>query len=383
MKQFEKVEDARTLALAIVDTIPEPFLVLDEAFRILAASRAFYQTFQVDPEQTRGRLLYDLGDGQWDVPALRLLLETIIPQHTAMDGFEVEHEFPNIGRRTMVLNARMVFYDDSATSTILLAFTDITARRQIEREKEALLERSEELLRQKQILLREMEHRVANSLQMIASILILKARAVASEETRRHLRDAHQRVISIAEVQMHLHATDGIDRIDVRAYLSKLCNSLSSSMIREGQPVTIVVEADEGRIESGQAVSLGLVVTELVINAIKYAFPEDKADGHIPVTYRLADKGWSLAVGDNGVGKTSKPAGATSGGLGTAIVQALAAQLDARLTEASGATGMTVTLSSPAKPSAGSSQFQSVAVRSRIPTNASNTRRAAMGPARL
>jgi chemotaxis protein methyltransferase CheR len=225
---------------------------------------------------------------------------------------------------------------------------DITARRQIEREKEALLERSEELLRQKQILLQEMQHRVANSLQIIASILILKARGVASEETRRHLRDAHQRVISVAEVQTHLHATDGIDRIDVRAYLSKLCSSLSCSMIREGQPVTIVVDADEGTIESGKAVSLGLIVTELVINSIKYAFPRDKADGHILVSYRLEDGGWSLAVGDNGVGKKPKPTGVTSGGLGTAIVQALAKQLDARLIEASDAAGMSVTLSSQA-----------------------------------
>ncbi len=344
MKQFEKVEDARTLALAIVDTIPDPFLVLDEAFRILAASRSFYQTFRVDAENTRGRLLYDLGDGQWDIPALRLLLETIIPQHTSMDGFEVEHEFPHIGRRIMVLNARMVFYHEGTTKTILLAFKDITARRQIEREKEALLEKTEELLRQKHVLLQEMQHRVSNSLQIIASILVLKARVVASEETRRHLRDAHQRVMSVAEVQMHLHASDGIDQIDVRSYLSKLCGSLSSSMIGEGQPVAIVVEADDGTIESGRAVSLGLIVTELVINAIKYAFPEDKVSGQIRVIYKVDDRGWSLTVSDNGVGKKPKLAGTTTGGLGTAIVQALAKQLDAELTESSGATGMVVTL---------------------------------------
>ncbi len=134
------IEDAQTLAQAIVNTIPEPFLVLDEKFRVLAASRSFYQTFKVEPEQTRGSLLYALGDGQWDIPALRLLLETIIPEKTAMDGFEVEYDFPNIGRRTMLLNARKVIYDHSAATTILLAFTDITARRAIEREKEELLE---------------------------------------------------------------------------------------------------------------------------------------------------------------------------------------------------------------------------------------------------
>ena len=95
-----------------------------------------------------------------------------------MDGFEVEHDFPNIGRRTMLLNARKVLYDHSSAITILLAFNDITARRAIEREKEELLGRTEDLLRQKEVLLREMEHRVANSLQIIASILLLKARSV-------------------------------------------------------------------------------------------------------------------------------------------------------------------------------------------------------------
>src|SRR4029453_880620 len=105
-------EDAQTLALAIVNTIPEPFIVLDAHFRVLAASVSFYQTFKVDPEHTRGQLLYSLGDGQWNIPALRLLLETIIPKHVAMDGFEVEHDFPNLGRRTMLLNARQVIYGD-------------------------------------------------------------------------------------------------------------------------------------------------------------------------------------------------------------------------------------------------------------------------------
>ena len=122
MLDFRKMEDAQTLAQAIVNTIPEPFVVLDDEFRVLAASVSFYKTFKVDPEHTRGRLLYSLGDGQWDIPALRVLLETIIPEHAAMDGFEVEHDFPNLGRRTMLLNARQVIYENNLNSTILLAF---------------------------------------------------------------------------------------------------------------------------------------------------------------------------------------------------------------------------------------------------------------------
>jgi two-component sensor histidine kinase len=331
-----KVEDAQTLAQAIVNTIHEPFIVLDAQLRVLAASRSFYETFKVDPEETRGTPLYALGDGQWDIPALRTLLETVIPKHTAMDDFEVTHDFPHLGPRIMLLNARMVAYEASADKTILLAFTDITARRAIEQEKAALLEKTEELVRQKQVLLQEMEHRVANSLQIIASILLMKARGVTSEETRHHLRDAHQRVMSVAAVQSHLHASLGVEEIKVGPYLKQLCSSLAGSMIAEDQPISLKVIADQGLIDSAQAVSIGLIVTELVINALKYAFPAGRPDALVLVTYESDDADWKLVVSDNGVGKTevkapSTAGGVAGGGLGTVIVRSLVKQLGAKL----------------------------------------------------
>ncbi len=325
------VENAQTLAQAILNTIHEPFVVLDADLRVMVASRSFYEVFQVDTEQTRGCLLYALGDGQWDIPALRLLLETIIPQQTAMDDFEVTHDFPGLGLRTMLLNARMVRYETSPETTILLAFTDVTARRVIEREKAELLEQAEDLSRQKGVLLQEMEHRVANSLQIIASILLLKAKAVTSPESREHLRDAHERVMSVAAVQSHLHATDGIEQIEVGAYLTKLCASLGSSMIGGAQPPALEVLADGGLIGSSEAVSLGLIVTELVINALKYAFPVDRAGAKVLVTYESRGMDWRLMVSDNGVGKTQSATPAAQGGLGTVIVDALVRQLDARM----------------------------------------------------
>jgi chemotaxis protein methyltransferase CheR len=337
------IEDAQTLAQAIVNTIHEPLLVLDAGLRVLAASRAFYEIFRVDPEHTMGCLLYDLGDGQWNIPALRLLLETIIPEHVAMDRFEVDHDFPGVGRRTMLLNARKVIYETSTNTTILLAFTDITARRIIEREKADLLEKTEELLRQKQMLLEEMQHRVANSLQIIASILLIKARAVTSEETRHHLKDAHQRVLSVAEVQSQLHASGGVDRIEVGPYLSKLCASLAASMIGDSHPIVLEVAADQGRIGSDKAVSMGLIVTELVINAIKYAFPEPRADARVLVGFESAGTGWILTVSDNGVGAAETAVPLAHGGLGTAIVEALVKQLDARM-QVQSAAGMAVSI---------------------------------------
>ena len=328
------IEDAQTLAQAIVDTIHEPLLVLDSAFSVLAASRSFYEIFQVDPEQTMGCLLYALGDGQWDIPALRVLLETIIPEQVVMNGFEVRHDFPGLGPRVMLLNARKVIYETSTNSTILLAFTDITARRAIEREKESLLDRTRDLLGQKQVLLQEMQHRVANSLQIIASILLLKARAVTSEETRFHLKDAHQRVISVAEVQSHLHASGGVDQIEVGPYLTKLCGSLAASMIGDSQPIVLKVVADHGAIASDKAVSIGLIVTELVINAVKYAFPVSRDDARITVSFASDADGWTLTVADNGVGKAEvvAPPVAKHGGLGTVIVDALVKQLAGHMT---------------------------------------------------
>lgn len=338
-----KIEDAQILAQAIVNTIPGPFVVLDELFNVLAASYSFYRVFKVDPESTRGAQLFALGDGQWDIPALRTFLEKIIPERIAMDGFEVEHDFPGIGKRVMLLDARKVVYEDSPTATILLAFRDVTDQRAVEREKEALFFQTEELLRQKDVLLREIEHRVANSLQIIASILLLKAKGVTSLETRQHLRDAHQRVMSVAAVQSHLHASSTINQVQVKNYLATLCASLAGSMVSESRPIAIHVEAEAGTIDSAKAVSLGLIVTELVINCVKYAFPDTREGARIAVIFNINDAGWKLVVSDNGIGK-SNGATASGSGLGTTIVEALAKQLHARIETTSNAKGMSVTL---------------------------------------
>lgn len=337
------MEDARTLAQAIVNTIPEPFVVLDDQLRVLAASRSFCTAFRIAPNDTPGRPLSSLGDGQWDIAALRALLEKIIPEHAVIEGFEIEHDFPDLGRRTILLNARQMVGEVGMNTKILLTCTDVTARRSVEREKEELLKQTEELLHQKDVLLQELQHRVANSLQIIASILLLKARVVLSEETRQHLKDAHQRVMSVAEVQRHLHASEGIDQVEVSSYLTKLCGSLASSMIGESQPITVRVMADAGMIRSDQAVSLGLIVTELVINAIKHAFPVVRTDAMILVTYEINGADWKLIVSDNGIGKTASD-GSNSTGLGTAIVQALVKQLDAVMEAPSGIEGVKISI---------------------------------------
>jgi two-component sensor histidine kinase len=331
IEPFKDIEDARALAQAIVDTVREPMLVLDGDLRVLAVSRSYDLTFGVHSQDVLGRPLYALGDGQWHMPALRMLLEKIIWERTAMDAFEVEHEFPRIGRRIMLLNARSVFYADQSHTTLLLAFEEVTERRAIEHEKAELLRQTQELVRQKDVLLREMEHRVANSLQIIASILMIKARTVTSEETRLHLHDAHQRVMAVAAVQEHLHASESYDQIEIGPYLTRLCESLAASMIGDSRPISLQVLVNGGTAESAKAVSLGLIVTELVINALKHAFPKDRPDSQVLVSYQIEGPDWKLVVSDNGIGKPEVVATPARGGLGTTLVKALAQDLDAQV----------------------------------------------------
>ena len=124
--------EIESYAQNIVDTVREPLLMLDPNLRVRSANRAFYQMFHVSPEETEGRLIYQLGNGQWDIPALRTLLEDIIPQKSVFDDYEIEHDFPAIGRKVMLLNARELRPGEH-TELLVLAMEDVTERRHAER----------------------------------------------------------------------------------------------------------------------------------------------------------------------------------------------------------------------------------------------------------
>ena len=177
-------------------------------------------------------------------------------------------------------------------------------------------------------LLQEMQHRIANSLQIIAGILLLKARTVSSEETRLHLRDAHVRVMSVAAVQQQLQGARHGEPVEIGPYLSRLCATLAASMIGDSRPIAVKVKADAGAVASSEAISMGLVTTELVINALKHAFPNGGA-GEILVSYEVDEASWRLSVSDNGAGLRHDGNGRAHTGLGTSIVEALAHQLKA------------------------------------------------------
>jgi two-component sensor histidine kinase len=337
IKKFTDVQDACELAHAIVDTVREPIVVLDQELRVIVASRSFYRTFKVSPEGTEGKLLYELGEGEWDIPKLRMLLGKIIPEHGTMEDYEVEHDFPTLGHRTMCLNASQVFYKKGAAATILLGIEDVTEKRALEREKD-------DLLKDKGVLLEELQHRVANSLQIIASIIMMKARTVVSEETRAHLQDTHKRVMSVATVQQQLNASGVAGPIEMGPYLSKLCEALSNSIISDDRRISLKVLGETGSATCREAESLGLVVTELVINSLKHAFNEETRDGKISVAYEVSGTDWKLSVIDNGIGKPDGIFAQPKTGLGTGIVNALAKQLNAQVETLSGPKGTTVSL---------------------------------------
>ncbi|RYG17659.1 MAG: histidine kinase [Caulobacteraceae bacterium] len=309
------------LALAIVSSSQAPVLLLDAASNVVGASTSFLREFGDAAHLVVGKSLFSLGGGDWDMPRLRSLLSAVGSGEAEIDAYEIDLKSADAPRRSLLLNAQRLDFGADMPVRVLLTISDVTASRAAEKLKD-------DLIRDKDILLREIQHRVANSLQIIASVLLQNARKVDSEVSRGHLRDAHQRVMSVAAVQQQLSSQD-LGDVALKPYFTQLCQSLGASMIADHDKVRIVVEGDGSATTAEASVSLGLIVTELVINALKHAFPDDRP-GVVTVDYHAMGTGWSLSVCDDGVGMapSNDPAKA---GLGTAIIQALAAQLSARI----------------------------------------------------
>ncbi len=324
-KLFTAIEEARAFAQAVIDTVREPFLVLDQDLRVLAASRSFYQTFKVSSDDTQGRLLYALGDGQWDIPGLRLLLEKIIPERGVMEDYEVEHEFPEIGQRTMLLNARKVFYEGGSNTTILLGIEDVTRQRVLQRDKDDLLQQKDVLLEQKAMLAREFDHRLLNSLQLISSLLSLQSRTMKNPEAAAQLSIAGSRVAALGRVHRRLHVLDHLETVEFKQYISRLCEDLSGMLFNNQPKHAIIVEGEDIEIPTLLGIPLGFIVNELVTNSAKYT------NGTITVRLESVPEGYSLSVLDDGPGlpKGFTPSGHK--GLGMKIIQSLVKQIGGEL----------------------------------------------------
>ena len=331
-----------SLALALVAASDAPILLLDGGFVVIAASASFAREFQIDPDTAEGQSLFALGEGEWDVPQLRSLLAAtrsgaanVIPYE--MDLVRLAH-----GVRRLVITAHLLDYADPSNVRLMLAVSDVTDARLAERLKD-------DLLREKAVLFQELQHRIANSLQIIASILMQSARRVASAETRGHLQEAHSRVMSVAALQQQL-AASRLGDVGLRRYFTDLCDSIAASMIQDRKLLSLQVEADNGVATADASVSLGLIVTELVINALKHAFPDGRS-GAIRVVFQSEGADWTLSVSDDGVGM-AKDAAPARIGLGSSIVEALAKQLGAAVMVADAKPGaiVSITHKGPATP---------------------------------
>jgi len=325
---------ADSLALALVESSDAPILLLDGGLNVIAASASFSRAFQIDPARTRGRSLFALGAGEWDVAQLRSLLRATLSGAADVGAYEMDLNRAGRGQRRLVMNAHRLDYAGAPDVRVMLAVSDVTDARLAERLKD-------DLLREKALLFQELQHRVANSLQIIASVLMQSARRIPSAELKSHLYDAHSRVMSVATLQRQL-AASSLGDVELRTYFTELCDSIGASMISDHAALRLEVEVGAGVATADVSVSLGLIVTELVINALKHAFPDGRA-GKIVVGYQAHASDWTLSVSDDGVGLPTGPLPAKAG-LGTSIVEALAKQLHARVQSTDMAPGTRVSI---------------------------------------
>ena len=322
----------------LLEYMPDAIVLVNPAGQIVLTNKLAETLFGYARGELGGKLVEELLPARFRREHVGLRLTYVAqprnrPMAAGLELFGLRKngsEFP--------LEISLSPFKNGESSLVLTAIRDITQRKLTEKALQALSNENE-------MLLHEMQHRIANSLQIIASILLLKAGSAHSEEARLSLRDAHQRVLSVAAVQTHLLKAGGGDLIQIAPYMTELCGNLASSIISDKRPITLSIASNGSETSSKHAVSLGLIVTELVMNAIKYAFPGDDRVGRVLVSYDMMGVDWKLNVTDDGVGYLgSEPAPRPGGGLGTKLVKALAQQLGAQVEVMSGPTGTSVTV---------------------------------------
>ncbi|HSZ51295.1 MAG TPA: sensor histidine kinase [Caulobacteraceae bacterium] len=317
----------------VVHAAAAPLLLLDRDLQVVAASPGYLRAF-VDSDSPEGRRLEEITGGAWSEARVQALIAhaRLGEPITAVDTVVACPE----GRRRVRVAIMPTHPEASDESPLVVAIEDLTELAVREATREAKLQEAEALLH-------EAQHRTANNLAMIASVLGIKAKSVSSEETRSELEGARERLVAMATIERHLQLGRPKDPTDVRPYLEELCRQLSASLVGDARQIEIVVDAQSGSQPRRTAVILGLVVTESVINALKYAFPANRG-GRILVEYWETAEGWGAAVSDEGTGLRDGD-DPKSGGLGTAILETLALQLNAKASLTNSSAGLRVELS--------------------------------------
>ncbi|MHC2088903.1 sensor histidine kinase [Methylobacterium sp. CM6244] len=326
-------ESERTWQLAqnVVDTIRDPLLILDGDMRVITASRAFLHLFDVPAKAVVGHKLHDLSQGQWKVGKLQALLARVVPDEEAFDGFEIEDEFPGLGRRIFKLNARKVLRPDDNLTRMLVVFEDVTAARLLERHREMLST--------------ELAHRIKNSLTVITAFVAYEIRR-AAEPCQEGYRAMQARIGAVAQLYDVIARSAALGPVPMDTYLDGIADSLAASLLGENSQVTISVLAEPLAINPDHAVTIGLIVNELATNAVKYAFPDGK--GQIVLGFDRREGEVALTVSDNGAGLAVTGGGPSGSGLGSRFVEAFVRQIDGILATATNGQGTTFTVRLPA-----------------------------------
>jgi PAS domain S-box-containing protein len=284
---------------SIVDTVREPMLVLDDTLRVRTASRAFYETFRVSSNETEGRFIYDLGDGQWDIPALRTVLEQVLPQQKSFRDFEVAHDFPTLGHRVMLLNGRKLLRERRKTELVLLAIEDVTERKRLE---EKLVRSNEDMQRFAYVA----AHDLRSPLNAALNVCRLAARQLegkVGEEEARLLSLSVENLERLSRLMQDILSYSEMGYAPQRRVLVTLEEPLRIALLNldhhikdNDAEVTIggtlpLVPADRTQMV--------MVFQNLIGNAIKY---RGKDDPRIRIEAVQEGTHWLLSVADNGEG---------------------------------------------------------------------------------
>ncbi len=444
-RTLRAAEEARDYAEGLIETVREPLIVLDADLRIARATSAFYEVFRISRAETEGRLLYDLGNGQWNLPRLRELLGEALFQNRSFEDLEIEHTFPHIGRRRMRLNGKRISPDGESKRSVLLSIEDVTERHEqaevryqrmfetakdgivicdaesekiidvnpyflevLEYRREQVIGRSlrefngfrlagEEItivadaaaretarldgvalvgahgrsiqadilanryifgsrpvvqinirdvterhradqqlklqdkqlrssLAEKEALLKEVHHRVKNNLQIIASLLDLQSEFLNQVDMKDALIEMKTRVRSIAAIHELLYTAADFSRIEFRSFVDKLARDVIAVHRQFSSRVQVETDTESALLEMSQAVPCGLIVNELLTNALKHAFPDGRR-GKIKVSFGANENNWQLKVSDDGIGLPAEFDPQNMNPMGLQLIQLLVLQL--------------------------------------------------------
>jgi signal transduction histidine kinase/DNA-binding response OmpR family regulator len=308
------LEQIETYAQDVVDTVREPLLILDSSLRVHSANRAFYQTFHVSSGETENQLIYQLGNGQWDIPALRTLLEDIVPKSSVFNDFELEHNFPFIGRRVMLLNARKL-RQGSHAELLVLAMEDVTERRRSEAEVAKAKEAAETANRTKSLFLANMSHELRTPLNAILGFSeMLQEEAVERNlqdsavdlqkisTSGKHLLGLINDILDLSKIEagkMELH----LETFDICVLIGEVASTLDMQVVKNGNALVIqctppdigAMRADLSKVRQG--------LFNLVSNAAKFTHGGKiridaerlSMDGVEWITFQVSDTGIGLS----------------------------------------------------------------------------------------